>query len=97
MTRAVLTTQETALQDALFRFSDTIASSGDQVTPDAVKAAILDVCIDLRTPVEQLPGPLQELYSEATRRLRAVETLNFNADALQRNILTLTAARRVLQ
>lgn len=89
MTETAIFKRSTALQEALYAFSDAIAASGGDMSPTELKDAINDICIHTRTPVAQLPRELQELHGEAVRRLRDLEKINFNADSLQRTALAL--------
>ena len=95
MTETVISRQETALQGALSKFSDTIAAAGLSMTPAEVKAAVLDVCIDMQMPVKELPEPLVELYKAANSRIDGLERFGFNADGLQRVVLQIAGASGV--
>ena len=93
MTEAIASTQEMAPETALHQLMDVVCSRGrTHIAPEELKGDILNLCISLRVKTDALPAALQELHTEAGRRMKGDDrSIGFDIDSVVQTIMSVIA------
>jgi hypothetical protein len=87
VSEAVVSTQAVTPETVLSQFANAVCTRKQvQISPSEMKDEVLNVCINLRMKVDQLPTVLQEFHQEARQRIERGDCYVFNLDGVRRSV-----------